>query len=47
MKLFNSVETAAILECKQMSINSFKNEIPDKLISYISCIPICPARHMA
>ena len=27
-----------ILVCKQIKSNSFKNEITNKLISYISCI---------
>ena len=30
----------AILVCKQISSNSFKNEINDKVISNISCISI-------
>ena len=34
------VETIAILLCKQISFNSFKNEITDKLISCMSCISI-------
>ena len=33
MKWFNCVETIAILVCNQISSNSFKNEIIDKLIS--------------
>ena len=36
----NLVETIAILVCKQISSHPFKNEITDKLISYISCISI-------
>ena len=32
---FNSVETIAILMCKQISSDSLKNEIIEKLISYI------------
>ena len=34
------VETIAILMCKQICSNTFKNEITDKLISYILCISI-------
>ena len=30
LKPFNYVETIAILVCKQISFNSFKNEITDK-----------------
>ena len=35
MKPFNYVERIAILMCKQISSNLFKDEITDKLISYI------------
>ena len=38
LKPFNDVETIAILVDKQISFNSFKNEINDKIISYVSCI---------
>ena len=38
MKPFNCAKTIAILVCKQISCNSFKNQISDKLISYISYI---------
>ena len=34
MKPFNCVETIAMLECKQISSNSFKNEITFKLFNY-------------
>ena len=34
------VETIAIRVCKEISFNSFKNEITDKLISYTSGISI-------
>ena len=40
LKLFNCVETIRILVCKENSSNSFKIEITDKLISYVSCISI-------
>ena len=33
---FNGVETIAIVVCKQITSNSFKNEITDKLISHTS-----------
>ena len=34
MKPFNCVETIAILMCKQMSSNSFENEITYKVFTY-------------
>ena len=34
------VETLTIFVCKQISSNSLKNEITDKLTSYISCISV-------
>ena len=40
MMMMNYVETIAILVCKQISSNAFKNEITNKLIGYISCISI-------
>ena len=40
MKPFICVETTAILICKQISSNLFKEEITEKFISYISCISI-------
>ena len=35
LKLFNCLETIAILVRKQVSSNSFKDEITDKLILYV------------
>ena len=40
LKPFNCVKTIAKLVCKQISSNTFKNEITDKLISNISYITI-------
>ena len=41
MKASNCVESIAILVCKQISSNSFKNKITDEVFIYNSCMYIC------
>ena len=40
MKIFNCIETIAKLDCKQISSNSFENEIIYELFTYLRIIHI-------
>ena len=46
MKPFNCIESIGLLVCKQISSNSFKNEIIDKLIRHIMYIDLNECKQM-